>query len=151
VACSDSISGGVTNQVLFICTGNFYRSRFAEAVFNHSVRQAGLNWNAVSRGLAIHWAEGYLSPFTMEALQQRGIDLQNTGKSRVQLTVHDLENSAVRIAMSKDEHYPMLQEQFPEWVKKIEYWRVPDVQFTSPQIALPAIERDVQILLERLK
>ena len=38
--------------VLFLCTCNYYRSRFAEIVFNHKARKAGLDWQATSRGLA---------------------------------------------------------------------------------------------------
>ena len=37
--------------VLFLCTGNYYRSRFAEVLFNHLARERGLRWRAESRGL----------------------------------------------------------------------------------------------------
>ena len=39
-------------RVLFLCTGNYYRSRFAEALFNSLAKRAELNWTADSRGLA---------------------------------------------------------------------------------------------------
>ena len=39
--------------VLFLCTGNYYRSRFAEAVFNSVAARMGLSWRASSRGLAL--------------------------------------------------------------------------------------------------
>ena len=32
---------GTMNLLLFICTGNNYRSRFAEAVFNQHAKQRG--------------------------------------------------------------------------------------------------------------
>ncbi len=140
----------MTKRVLFICTGNFYRSRFAEAIFNHATKKKGIDWRAFSRGLAIHWAEGYLSPLTVDALESRQIDLSHTGKGRVQLTVDDLENSAVQIALDRQEHFPMMQQQFPEWANRIEYWSVPDVLETDPEIALPAIEENVQQLLRHL-
>jgi hypothetical protein len=38
--------------VLFLCTGNYYRSRFAEALFNSVAGKMGLPWRASSRGLA---------------------------------------------------------------------------------------------------
>ena len=31
-----------TRTVLFLCTGNFYRSRHAEAVFNHHAAASGI-------------------------------------------------------------------------------------------------------------
>ena len=39
--------------MLFLCTGNYYRSRFAELLFNHLAKQRGLDWQATSRGLAL--------------------------------------------------------------------------------------------------
>jgi protein-tyrosine-phosphatase len=37
--------------VLFLCTGNYYRSRFAEALFNSVAGKMGLPCRASSRGL----------------------------------------------------------------------------------------------------
>src|SRR5438046_4675900 len=39
--------------VLFLCTGNYYRSRFAEILFNSVAGRLGLPWRASSRGLAL--------------------------------------------------------------------------------------------------
>ena len=39
--------------VLFLCTGNYYRSRFAEILFNSVAGKMGLQWRASSRGLAL--------------------------------------------------------------------------------------------------
>jgi protein-tyrosine-phosphatase len=36
-------------RVLFLCTGNYYRSRFAELLFNYRARSTGLAWEASSR------------------------------------------------------------------------------------------------------
>ncbi|HEY0791849.1 MAG TPA: low molecular weight phosphatase family protein [Chthoniobacterales bacterium] len=140
----------MTNRVLFICTGNFYRSRFAEAVFNHLAEKQGLNWRAFSRGLAIHWAEGYLSPYTARALEARQIALRHTGPARVQLSAHDLEDSQRQIALDRAEHYPMMREQFPLWADRIEYWHVVDMPVCSSEVALPEIERNVNALLTEL-
>jgi hypothetical protein len=40
-------------KTVFPCSGNYYRSRFAEELFNHAAKNAGLNWRASSRGLAL--------------------------------------------------------------------------------------------------
>jgi len=37
------------NTVLFLCTGNYYRSRFAEILFNAVAAKEGLGWRADSR------------------------------------------------------------------------------------------------------
>ncbi|MFX7063749.1 hypothetical protein ABTH87_19020, partial [Acinetobacter baumannii] len=39
-------------KILFLCTGNYYRSRYAEEIFNHAARRKGLRWRAFSRGAA---------------------------------------------------------------------------------------------------
>ena len=41
------------NKILFLCTGNYYRSRFAEHLFNWLATKQGLDWQADSRGLAL--------------------------------------------------------------------------------------------------
>ncbi len=41
------------NKILFLCTGNYYRSRFAENLFNWLATKQGLDWQADSRGLAL--------------------------------------------------------------------------------------------------
>ena len=60
-------------DILFVCSGNYYRSRFAEAVFNHEATRRNLPWRAFSRGLAIYLVDGDISPFTEMELQRRGI------------------------------------------------------------------------------
>ena len=53
--------------VLFLCTGNYYRSRFAEIVFNSLAREAGLAWRAESRGLAVERGAGNVGPLSAHA------------------------------------------------------------------------------------
>jgi protein-tyrosine phosphatase len=137
-------------RVLFICTGNYYRSRFAEAVFNHHARAVGLPWQATSRGLALQLNHGDLSPFTVEALTTRGIDLAHTGTVRVRICEDDLQGSDLCIALCETEHRPMVQSQFAAWEPKVQFWSVADVPFTQPNEALPRIEEAVLALVAQL-
>src|SRR5271165_5168046 len=51
---SPLIRKGVCMQVvLFLCTGNYYRSRFAEEMFNFLAPVKCPGWTAVSRGIAV--------------------------------------------------------------------------------------------------
>ncbi len=140
----------MTKIVLFICTGNFYRSRFAEAVFNYHASQTGLPWKAISRGLAIHWATGPLSPYTAGALSVRRIPFHHTSPDRTQLSESDLKSADLRIVMDRAEHFAMMQDQFPLWTEQVEYWEVPDLPINQPEVAFPAIEGKVLELLDRL-
>jgi len=59
--------------VLFLCTGNYYRSRFAEELFNHHAERAGLDWTAQSRGLALERGAhnvGPISPVALHGLKE---------------------------------------------------------------------------------
>ena len=50
--------------ILFLCTGNYYRSRFAEELFNHHAERAGLDWVAQSRGLALERGAHKVGPIS---------------------------------------------------------------------------------------
>jgi protein-tyrosine phosphatase len=143
--CSDS-----KQHVLFICTGNVYRSRFAEAVFNHHAERREIPWTAFSRGLAVHLTEEDLSTFTVGALASRQIELRHTGASRKQLSETDLSMATHRIALYRSEHFPMMMTQFPAWADRIEYWEVPDLPFRLASDALQEIEGNVIQLLDRV-
>ncbi|MBV8176440.1 MAG: low molecular weight phosphatase family protein [Verrucomicrobia bacterium] len=140
----------MNHRILFICTGNFYRSRFAEAVFNYHAERQQIPWTAMSRGLAIHLTEGYLSSFAAEALLERQIDLRYTGRQRVQLLEDDLLKSDRSIAMDRAEHLPMMQNQFPAWVDRIGYWDVPDIPHRPFKEALREIEQNIIRLLQEV-
>jgi len=145
-----STSKETQQRVLFICTGNFYRSRFAEAVFNYHAEQRQIPWTAFSRGLAIHLAAGYLSSHTTDALSTRQIELRHTGPARIRLSEDDLLQSNYRIAMDRSEHLQMMHVQFPAWADQIDYWDVSDIPFRSSADALPEIELRVMELLDKV-
>ena len=63
-------------KVLFLCSGNYYRSRYAEELFNHHAREVDLAWAAFSRGLAEKGSTenvGPMSRFALAALQAKTI------------------------------------------------------------------------------
>lgn len=138
-------------RVLFICTGNYYRSRFAEAVFNHHAESGSCGWRALSRGLATHMAEGDLSPYSARALEERGIELRHTGPTRVSLCEEDLHGADLIVALDETEHRPMVSTRFPQWEDRFRFWAVADAPLTAPEDALPAIERLVLELLRELE
>jgi len=127
--------------LLFICTGNYYRSRFAEAVFNHHAAETNLKWQAFSRGLAIHLApDDGLSIHTRNALTARGIPTHCTAAGKAPVTESDLRRAVRRIAPKEAEHRPYLHAHFPEWEDKVEYWQVHDLDQAQADEALSEIE-----------
>lgn len=140
------------SQILFLCTGNYYRSRFAEHYFNYHASHHQLPWRAFSRGLAIEMVgedAGPISPSTVLALNAREITL---GEIRfpIALTEHDLNSAQHIVALKRAEHHPLMSRKFPNWVDRIEYWHVHDIDFASPSEAIPQIEAAVLDLLDRL-
>ena len=143
----------MAKRVLFLCTGNYYRSRFAEILFNVLARQGELDWIADSRGLAIELVPqdgGAISPFTRAELVKRGIALDRHPRPPRALREDDLARAHRVIALNRAEHRPYLQKQFPTWTDRVEYWHVSDLDCASAEQALADIERHVRALIGQL-
>lgn len=144
--------GSVMNEqiVLFLCTGNFYRSRYAEALFNDQASRVGLNWRARSKGFRPHLANEDLSHWVVERLEEHHVPLSCTATKPAKLNALDLAESSLVIALDEAEHAPMVKEQFPRWIERIRYWQVPDIDVTTPALALAKIEHEVDALVRQL-
>src|SRR3954451_13421426 len=135
--------------VLFLCTGNYYRSRFAEALFNSVAGKMGLPWKASSRGLALERGVNNVGPMAVSAvkdLEARGLRVSTDfERFPIQVTVEDFEAAHWIVALKEAEHLPLLQERFPAWSEKVEFWHVDD----APEV-LGLIEREVMGLVARI-
>lgn len=139
---------------LFICTGNFYRSRHAEALFNWHTQRMGHPARAFSRGLLTSLVADEptrLSTATAARLRELGIPLDHTSLEPIQLRREDLERAHRTIALKRDEHHPMMLRSHPEWADRIDYWAVHDIDFIDPAQALPQIEAQVLELIQELR
>jgi protein-tyrosine phosphatase len=139
--------------VLFLCTGNYYRSRFAEIMFNHLAHRDRLDWEATSRGLALELGTANVGPIsrhTLAGLDTRGIPLDRPVRYPLALDGSALIRAEHIVALKQDEHLPLLQRRFPQDLQRIEFWQVPDLDGASPGEALALIENGVVALIERL-
>src|SRR5262247_3539329 len=109
--------------VLFLCTGNYYRSRFAEALFNSVADKMGLPWRASSRGLALERGVNNVGPMevsAVKALEARGLRaVAEFSRCPIQATVEDFEAAHWIVALKEAEHLPLLNERFPGWAEKV--------------------------------
>jgi predicted translation initiation factor SUI1 len=135
--------------VLFLCTGNYYRSRFAEVLFNSVADRMGLPWRASFRGLALERGISNIGPMAasaVQALEALGVRAGDAiTRLPTQVTTGDLEAAALIVALKLAEHLPLLQERFPTWAEKVEFWRIDD----APEV-LGLIEQEVMGLVARL-
>ncbi|BAY82375.1 protein tyrosine phosphatase [Calothrix parasitica NIES-267] len=142
------------NKILFLCTGNYYRSRFSEKIFNDLATKNNMNWEADSRGLALERGVnnvGAISKYAVEALKQRGINISSEERFPQSAIAEDFQTFDLIVAVDESEHRPLMKERFPEFIDSIEYWLIHDIDKTSPQDALEELEKKVKELIKSLK
>ena len=139
-----------SQRILFLCTGNYYRSRFAEELYNHLAIERGLDWVANSAALNEAFGRtvnvGSLSVHTVQALAERGITPRAQSKMPRQLDPMEMAHYDRVIALSESEHKPMLADLHPELVDQVEFWTVEDLHLYGPEVAIPAIEAQVRAM-----
>lgn len=140
--------------LLFLCSGNYYRSRYAELLFNHLADQRGLAWRATSRGLSVDRSNnpGPIAKPTLAALARAGVTPPRTETERYPVQVSEAELAAAQrvVAVKEAEHRPLLTERFPGWEERVVYWHVHDLDKATAEEALAALDGLVADLVEEL-
>ncbi|MBM3222843.1 MAG: low molecular weight phosphatase family protein [Candidatus Tectomicrobia bacterium] len=142
------------HTLLFLCTGNYYRSRFAELLFNALATAHAVPWQAFSRGLAlVHDGRnpGPMSPIAIEALNAIGITSVAMERFPLQVAEQDFQRADRIIALHEDEHKPYLQAHYPAWLQQVDYWHVRDGVPTPAYNPLHEISGAVRALMAHLR
>lgn len=140
--------------VLFLCTGNYYRSRYAEELFNYSAEKEGLRWRAFSRGAAERGSPnnvGPISRFALEGLAAIGIMPKRADQFPQSCCSTDFDRAQLIIALKEAEHRSMVERRFPEITDQIIYWHVDDIDVADPKEALPLLEQLIASLIVDLQ
>lgn len=138
-------------DVLFLCTMNYYRSRFAHIYFNHLSRQTALR--ADSRGLMVdqYHLTGLSQP-AQEALRKAGVTTRpEDHRDPILATPHDLETARCVIALYRREHEPMVLQRYRAQRRLVAYWDIQDLDEAPSHQALPQCQALVQDLFARLQ
>jgi len=139
--------------VLFVCTGNYYRSRFSEIYLNHYCQQQQLPCQAFSRGFNTmnNGNVGPLSVHAIHELNKRNIPLPGTRRYPLRLKQHDLWLATQVVLIKETEHRPMIQRAFPEWENKVTYWQINDIEDEAPATAIDKLETQLKQLLASIQ
>ena len=136
------------HKILFVCTGNYYRSRFAETYFNHAAASLNVPATAFSRGLQLNPEKnkGVISLHAETYLDSLNIPVDKT-QAPARLETHDLTTATTVIVLDETEHRPMIRTLYPEWEEKVDYWKFEDDYILSPSVVLPTLKERVHRLV----
>ena len=138
------------NQILFLCTWNYYRSRFAEIYFNWEAAAANIDWRADSRGLALPESiPNTLSKYTIDYLARLAIPY-DTLRKPMDATEDDFAKADRVIAIKRAEHHPIIQKRFETFADRVEYWDIHDIDASTPEEQLPLLHAQVRSLITDL-
>jgi protein-tyrosine phosphatase len=143
-----------SKQILFLCTGNYYRSRYAEELFNFHARSEALAWRAFSRGLAERGPPdnvGPISRHTLKALREKAIVPEGAGRYPLSCSLADFDLAQFVIALKETEHRPLIAMRFPGWENRVSYWHVHDIDVATPAKAIGMMDRLVRDLMRNIK
>ena len=128
-------------QFCFVCTGNLYRSKYAEACFNYLCIQNNItDIRAFSRGLRVQPTEKYehgesftfpirLAIPSYERIKKRNIPFCLVGATNQMLDNYDCASSEKIILMNKDEHMPWMEKKHSEYLDKVECLEIGDKNY----------------------
>lgn len=123
-----------TKRVLFVCSGNYYRSRLAEILFNHAAEKSGLNWRAESRGLLKTRELKGMSEHAVAYLKDNELGhLTTEPRDPLPIDVEDITEVDLVVGLCRQEHEPIINQRFLSIARamlkagRIRYWQIYDI------------------------
>ena len=140
------------NNILFVCTGNIFRSRFAEEVFNHLRKINGVDATAFSAGLQVgRYKQRKLYWPAMKELERLKIEPLRSNEDSVHINDIDVSIYYQIICMDEEEHKPMVRSNELLSGFTFQYWNIVDMPKVSSDISLPKCYKKVESLIDQLK
>jgi len=142
----------MNSRILFVCTGNYYRSRFAEILFNSLSEKQQLNYHAFSKGLRLSKNnKGPISKHCIAFFDERYPEMTYDLRMPMPFDPGDFDYYDKIILMDRSEHAPMIDKLYPGKHPELEYWDIVDDYIRAPEEVLPILEKTVIELIDELK
>tara|TARA_A100001011_G_scaffold94934_1_gene99769 strand:+ start:5838 stop:6266 length:429 start_codon:yes stop_codon:yes gene_type:complete len=138
-------------KVLFVCTANIHRSRFAEEVFNFFCTKHNKDYHAFSAGLRVgdySYRKIYFP--ALENLKVFNIIPKRPNDLSKHIKDVNLENYDKIICMDEDEHKPMVNSDPKLSNYNFEYWNITDMPKVDSNVSLPICYKKVENLLNEM-
>ena len=139
------------SKVLFVCTANIHRSRFAEEAFNYLCEIHNKNHHAFSAGLRVgdYSARKIYYPALKNLKAFNIVPLRPNDLSKHIKDV-ELEDYDKIICMDEIEHKPMVDSdpQFSNY--NFEYWNITDIPKVDSDVSLPMCYKKVENLFNEM-
>ena len=139
-------------KILFICTGNYYRSKFAEIYFNHLQSQKeSQSYKSFSRGIRIDLKNnlGNISKYASDYLKKLSVNTVSCLPSK-QICKRDLESATIIIGIDKEEHENYLITKYPQYEAKYTFWDISDLYLKTSCVELPRLKQKIEELESEL-
>ncbi len=140
------------HNILFVCTANIFRSRFAEEVFNCLVIKQRIPAKAFSAGLKV--GEYHVRKIYRPALEQLtkfNIKPKRPNELSVHINEVQLSKYDQLICMDEAEHKPMVLSNSKLNDINFEYWDIIDEPKVQSDVSLPICFSKVKELVDDLK
>ena len=138
-------------KILFVCTANIFRSRFAEEVFNSLASDSSLSLSAFSAGMKVgEFTTRKIYYPALEQLKRYNIKPQRGNELSTHIDDLNLDEYDRIICMDEPEHRPMVEENTNLKGRDVEYWNIVDIPEEDSRVSLPMCYEKVNKLFSEM-